>query len=135
MEQCILNNKNCSIHKPSLDPGLLFSINELDKNCKNYLVSIKILWSCDENADITKKNWWGVDQINLWTIINWIKTVIIIAINMQYIGDCQETVNIRCIQIREIVTLELLHLVKCLVYSKIFLKTIFQSVANYVWHT
>ena len=135
MEQCILNNKNCSIHKPSLDPGLLFSINELDKNCKNYLVSIKILWSCDENADITKKNWWGVDQINLWTIINWIKTVIIIAINMQYIGDCQETVNIRCIQIREIVTLELLHLVKSLVYSKIFLKTIFQSVANYVWHT
>ena len=55
MEQCILNNKNCSIHKPSLDPGLLFSINKLDKNCKNYLVSIKILWSCDENADITKK--------------------------------------------------------------------------------
>ena len=43
MEQCIFKNKNCGIHKPSQDPRVLFSINELDKNCKNHLVSIKIL--------------------------------------------------------------------------------------------
>ena len=43
MEQCIFKNKNCGIHKLSRDPRLLFSINELDKNCKNHLVSIKIL--------------------------------------------------------------------------------------------
>ena len=35
------------------DPGL--SINELDKNCKNHLVSVKILQSYDINADITEK--------------------------------------------------------------------------------
>ena len=55
MEQCIFKNKNCGIHKPSRDPRLLFSINELDKNCKNHLVSIKTLRSYDENADITKR--------------------------------------------------------------------------------
>ena len=43
MEQCIFKNNYCGIHKPSRDPRLLFSINELDKNCKNHLVSIKIL--------------------------------------------------------------------------------------------
>ena len=55
MEQCIFKTKNCGIHKPSWDPRVLFSINELDKNCKNHLVSIKILWSYDETADITEK--------------------------------------------------------------------------------
>ena len=55
MEQCIFKNKNCGIHKPSRDPRVLFSINELDKNCKNHLVSIKILRSYDETADITEK--------------------------------------------------------------------------------
>ena len=39
---------------------------------------------------------------------------------MEYIGDHQESVNIRCIQRRESVTLELLHLVRSLVYSKTF---------------
>ena len=52
--------------------------------------------------------------------------------NMEYIGDHQESLNIQCIQRNESVTLKLLHLAKSLVYSKIFLKTIFQSVANYV---
>ena len=42
MEQGIFKNKNISIHKPSRDPRVLFSINELDKNCKSHLVSIKI---------------------------------------------------------------------------------------------
>ena len=55
MEQRIFKNENCGIHKPSRDPRLLFSINELDKNCKNHLVSIKILQSYDEIADITEK--------------------------------------------------------------------------------
>ena len=54
--------------------------------------------------------------------------------NMEYIGDHQESLNIHCIQRNESVTLELLHLAKSLVYSKIFLKTIFQLVANYVLH-
>ena len=55
MEQCIFKNKNCGIHKPSRDPRVLFSINESDKSCKNHLVSIKILQSYDETADITEK--------------------------------------------------------------------------------
>ena len=55
MEQCIFQNKNCGIHKSSQDPRVLFSINELDKNCKNHLVSIKIFRSYDETADITEK--------------------------------------------------------------------------------
>ena len=55
MEQCIFKNKNCGIHKPSRDPRVLFCINESDKNCKNHLVSIKILQSYDETADITEK--------------------------------------------------------------------------------
>ena len=55
MEQCIFKNKNCGIHKPLQDPRLLFSINELDKNYKNHLVSIKILQSYDKIADITEK--------------------------------------------------------------------------------
>ena len=38
MEQFIFKNKNCGIHKPVQDPRL-FSINKLDKNCKNHLVS------------------------------------------------------------------------------------------------
>ena len=53
MEQCIFKNKNCGIHKPSRDPRVLFSINKLDKNCKNHLVSIKILRWYDETADET----------------------------------------------------------------------------------
>ena len=55
MEQCIFKNKNCGLHKPSQDPRLLFSVNELDKNCKNHLVSIKILQSYDETTDMTEK--------------------------------------------------------------------------------
>ena len=55
MEQCIFRNENCGIHKPSQDPRLSFSINELDKNCRNHLVSIKILQSYDKNAGITEK--------------------------------------------------------------------------------
>ena len=51
--------------------------------------------------------------------------------NMKYIGDHQESVNIRCIQRRESVTPEPLHLVKSLFYSKIFVKIIFQLVVNY----
>ena len=54
MEQCIFKNKNCGIHKPSRDPRVLFSINKLDKNCKNHLVSIKILQSYNKTADITE---------------------------------------------------------------------------------
>ena len=86
----------------------------------------------DTNADITEKELIESRSNKYWAIINQIKSVIVIAMNLEYIGDLQETVNIHCIKERGSATLELLHLVKSLVYSQNFLKTIFQLVVNYV---
>ena len=107
------------------DPRVLFSINELDKNCKNHLVSIKILRSHDETADITEKDLIesrsnkSLDNHQSDKICNYHRYEY--GVYWRTSRKCQHPPHTKKG-----------NLVQSLVYSKIFLKTIFQSVANYV---